>query len=269
MTIPPSLENIIAITVEAIRPSKIFLVGQTFAEYQSENVFMNEMTKWWDVRNYDLLVLVDDEKDKLHVLQDVVENRCRAVLPVNCLMMSFSNFNARLKAGHPFALKIFQANCVIYDDANSELNEPGKGHELEWQDVIAKDSESWYNTAIAFMRAAELHQLRLEYRMSAFSLHQAAEQFFMAIIHSVTGLRMNTHNLDKMHRNCRAYSSELAQLFPRSNEHEQYLFKLLQRAFTEARYKPEYKIKESELYVLSQQISILQVAAKQILKISQ
>ena len=93
--------------------------------------------------------------------------------------------------------------------------------------------------------------------MAAFMLHQAAEQGLRTMLIINTGLRINTHSIDKLVRYCNLFCQELPDILPRVREKDNRLFQLLQKAYIDTRYKKNYSIKLEELTILSAQVKKL------------
>jgi HEPN domain-containing protein len=94
----------------------------------------------------------------------------------------------------------------------------------------------------------------MHYPLAAFHLHQAAEQLYTGIIYSITGLRVQTHNLDKLYRYSRYLVQGLAAIFPRDTVREKSLFKLLQSSYIQSRYSINYRITPIECTILNNRI---------------
>ena len=81
----------------------------------------------------------------------------------------------------------------------------------------------------------ELQLRKRWYKMSAFNLHQAAEHAYHTIMLVFTGYKAKTHNLDTLSKRAASLNPELMKVFPKKTKEEQRLFKLLKKAYVEAR----------------------------------
>lgn len=113
------------------------------------------------------------------------------------------------------------------------------------------------NKVQEFIAGAELYTVRKQYKMAAFMLHQATEQSLLALLQVTTGLRMNTHNLDRLIRYSSMVSYKLQHIFPQNKDNEKRLFKLLQHAYSDARYNDDYSIHFQEVESLTKQVNDL------------
>ena len=104
--------------------------------------------------------------------------------------------------------------------------------------------------------------IRNQLPLAAFHLHQVAEQIYTGVIYFVTGLNMETHNLDKLYRYSRYLAKGLAEIFPRDSDHEKFIFRVLQKAYIESRYGNEFKVKRTDVEELRQRVlKLMDVAA--------
>ncbi len=82
-------------------------------------------------------------------------------------------------------------------------------------------------------------------------LHQAAEQALHTTMQLKTGLRVVTHNLDKLYRYCCTFCYQLPEIvFGNNKENDKRLFNLLQKAYIDTRYKNDYSISTIDLLAL-------------------
>ena len=84
---------------------------------------------------------------------------------------------------------------------------------------------------------------------------------YQAILLAFTGYKPTTHNLDKLRRYTNRFSIELALLFPRDNEEEDRLFRLLLAGYVDARYKDDFTITGMQAGVLVTRVGrLLEIA---------
>jgi HEPN domain-containing protein len=129
-----------------------------------------------------------------------------------------------------------------------------------------RDFDRWRRQAWAFFRSAEFNLHQEEWKIAAFLLHQAAEHMYQAILLAFMGYKPTTHNLDKLRRYTNRFSIELALLFPRDNEEEDRLFRLLVSGYVDARYKEDFVVSGAEIGVLTERIRRLLEIAERICK---
>ena len=74
----------------------------------------------------------------------------------------------------------------------------------------------------------------------------------------MSGYKIKLHDIRKLGSLAENYNAELWQVFPHSSVDERQAFKLLERAYIEARYNKEYKISREQLTFLIERVNKLQ-----------
>lgn len=92
---------------------------------------------------------------------------------------------------------------------------------------------------------------------SAFMLHQAAEQSLRAMLMISIGLRVISHNIDKMLRYASMFTHEAAAAFQKNNKRNKHLVNLLNEAYLGSRYKNDYNITCEHLLLLTQKVKAI------------
>jgi HEPN domain-containing protein len=290
-----SLQRVVAIIVRAIQPEKILLFGVCGSATSSESITKSgdrvgqlglhgdSTTKMGHrvgqaglhggsfspaLGAYDLLI-VSREGDRRsdYELQDLIENRCRQVAPVTALVHDISYVNRRLSEGQYFFYSVIREGTLLYDASRLSGGTPFVSAEPpDWaavRRIAGRDFERWGQQARAFYDSAGFNYARHEDRAAIFLLHQAAEQIYQAILLAFTGYKPTTHNLDKLRRYTNRFSVELALVFPRDNDREDELFKLLLAGYVDARYKEDFSITHEVLGVLLERVErVLAIAGR-------
>jgi HEPN domain-containing protein len=115
--------------------------------------------------------------------------------------------------------------------------------------AFLKDKEAFdriYNLASGFLESAFICYENNFHNNVTFLLHQSVEQACRALIRRFTGYRSDIHNLDRLLQFCNCFSEEPALLFRRHFVNEQRLFRILTSAYSEARYKDNYQIVDTD-----------------------
>ena len=250
-----SLQRVIAIIIRAIQPEKVLLFG----------VHGSKSTLPPVLGAYDLLV-VSREGDRRsdYELQDLIENRCREAAPVTVLVHDITYVNRRLSEGQYFFYSVIREGILLFDTGRVPFPTVKPPDWEQVRSLAERDYERWGHQAHAFYHSAEFNYDRREHRAAIFLLHQAAEQIYQAILLAFTGYKPTTHNLDKLRRYTNRFSLELALVFPRDNEQEDELFKLLLTGYVDARYKEDFTITREELGVLLERVGRLLAIAERI-----
>jgi len=247
------------ITEATTQVEKIFLLGSTFGESRTETLFSDSAPTAREVAHCFLLVLVKKEGlEKLSQLQDKLESRCATLIATTIIVLHTEQFYDWLWAQHPFAYTVQKLGIQLY----STITNPQESRPISIDaEALKKEQESVYakgiNKVQEFMAGAELYTVCKQYKMAAFMLHQAAEHSLLTLLQVTTGLRANTHNLDRLIRYGSMVSYKLQHIFPQRDEREKRLFKLLQTAYADARYNEDYSIHFGEVEGLLEKVKAL------------
>lgn len=258
------LETAKKIIVSAIHPEKIILFGvySVAAEAAQFNDSARAGRMPPGVGAYDLLVVTrEGDRRSDYELQDILENRCRDEVPVTILVHDIGYLNKRIAEGHYFFSTIRREAILLYDAGRTRLSEAGLPDFARVRAIAQQDFERWRRQARAFFRSAEFNLREKEWNIATFLLHQAAEHMYQAILLAFTGYKPTTHNLDKLRRYTNRFSIELALLFPRDNEEEDRLFRLLLAGYVDARYKEDFTITGMQAGILVTRVGrLLEIA---------
>jgi uncharacterized protein len=265
--LPPAgreqLTMITGIIVKAIRPEKIILFGM-YADTTGMPRHPFHDPPLAQLAAFDLLVITRrGERRHEHEVQEIVENRCRALIPVTVLVHDIDYMNEQLLRGGYFFSMLRKEGILLFD-AHTIPIAKGSPPDLAGIRIRAeKDFATWSSKAEAYYRSALFNRQGKEWRLAAFLMHQAAECAYQAVLLTFTGYKPCTHNLDKLRRYTGRFSVALALVFPLHNAGEEQLFRLLVMAYVDARYKEEYPIGENEVDLLIGRVAdLLSVAAR-------
>ncbi|SDX68861.1 HEPN domain-containing protein [Hydrobacter penzbergensis] len=251
-------QPLIDMIVKAAKPDMIFLLGASLWHRRSESVFNESAPDSQHLSDCFLLVLMPGFGNKEpHEWQDKIEANCKSIMPVTIIVLQTATFESWLKAGHRFALTVWQSASPIYDSGNVSMVIPqgftgigmNKEEEKQYSDGLMKAKE--------FLAGSELFRIRKQHAMAAFMLHQSAEQALRTLLRTSAGYYANTHSLDRLIRYASFVSHQLPDIFRQKTDEEKRLFSLLQKAYIDTRYKEDYKISNDDLVCLSEKIRYL------------
>lgn len=248
-------EQVVALVREAYPVEQLYLLGLTVNSRRTESLFSAGGVSAREVSHYYLLSLVEkDDAYTINCIQDKIEGRLQHYIPVTTIVMAINEFNKWLLKGHVFANSVLKRAQKLYDSGKTNLTEAAEIDEA----LQRKDTERVMQQASLrpeeFLAGAELYCLRKQYKMAAFMLHQAAEQALQGLLIVHTGLRVNTHSIDKLVRYCSMFDYRLPAIFSRRTEQDRRLFGLLQKAYIDARYKEDYTISYDEVCQLTERV---------------
>jgi uncharacterized protein len=252
-------KELVRLISEAVPIDKIYLLGSTLQQRRTESIFMTDAPTCSHVGHYYLLVLAAKANSHCNdALQDKIENTCRHFIPVTVIVATTAQFNKWLNGGHRFACTVIKTAVLLHDGSGIPLSTPAAVNEEEDKIYSANYFHQGVNRVKEFMAGAVLYQVRVQYKMAAFMLHQAAEHALGSIFKKATGLHINTHNIDKLVRYCTMLSYKIPALFPKEGEVNARLFQLLQKAYIDTRYKDEFNISNADLTILVERVKSLQ-----------
>lgn len=243
----------------AASPVRIFLLGTTFAKYETASIFQSDhLVNNFDYHYYVLVLISRNPAINRNNVQDKIETVCQPVTPVTAIVIEVEQFNDWLSQGHPFACFVKAKSMVLFEDKRIDLID-ATTTDNPIHDQLKKDAQlQGLNMVNEFLAGADLFRVRKQNKMAAFMLHQAAESALLSILKIAIGLTVNSHNLDKLVRYCALVTPTVANIFNRNAANEKRLFQLLQRAYIETRYRDDYVIKTPDLLEITSKIKKLQ-----------
>lgn len=223
--------------------------------------------------DYDILVIdqswaYDKMDDRLARVQKAFGKRGdhRYQVPVQFIHDSVKKVNKDLEEGRYFYTEVKRDGIVLYNSGNIRL---ARRRKLKF-DEIKKQAEEYYKEkyeyAEEFYDGAQHFYKKGSYKMAAFMLHQACEKFFNAISLTFTQKSDKEHNLGELFKAVRGYVPELYIVFPvdnNSNEDKR-LFKILIRAYIEARYNPDFEVSKEDLEALMLKVEKFGVVTREV-----
>ena len=102
--------------------------------------------------------------------------------------------------------------------------------------------------------------------MASFHLHQATENLLRVIPMVFCLYGHKDHDLNELMKHCKMFTTEIFSAFPRDTPEEQRLFKLLQRAYIESRYNPNFEITKADIDALVPKVEHLRDITEKVCK---
>ena len=221
--------------------------------------------KTYYTSDYDLLVVT---KKRLGVREGTVATRVNARFMdgrdnefqtrPQLINESVSKLNDALSEGRYFYVEILAQGIMLYDSGEYRLATPRELDYAGIKEMAEAYYKDKYSDAEDFLFHAKIAQERRTYQMCSFMLHQATENFIKTIplVYVLYGYK--EHDLEFLIEKCKPYTLDLAKVFPRDTDEEERLFKLLQRAYIEARYnKKNFAVTKADIDVLIPRIELL------------
>jgi predicted nucleotidyltransferase/HEPN domain-containing protein len=203
----------------------------------------------------DVLVIVKSPSmvDKVK-LWSKIEDRARRITKPTSLSLivhDIKDVNEQLEKGFYFFSDIKKEGIMIYDSGRYHLAEPKERTLAERKAHAQAWFEQWFKSANEFYRTFEHTVNEGFYNVSAFLLHQATERFYHCVLLVLTAYKPKIHNIEDLGKRAGDLHPALRDVFPRGTPEADHLFKLLKRAYVDARYDPQFSITTEELMAIA------------------
>lgn len=264
------IQRIAEIILEVVDPEKIILFGSHAKgthvnhKYQTKDRIIHEY-----ISDYDFLVVTHNNPEKTYVQEATILDRVdRYEPPVNLEIHGIDYINEGLGWGQYFFTDIVSEGILLYDKSNVAFAEPRILTPEEEKQKAQDYFDVWFPDSNDFIFGSTAYLERGNYRLGAFSLHQATESLYYTTLLVFTGYKPKLHNLWKLRKKTKQYSEELFTVFKaETSKLEKDLFELLKRAYVEARYNQKnYHISAAELQTLIERIKIMALIVERICK---
>lgn len=263
------LSELVQKIVQAVQPEKIICFGARLSHYQEWGCFQNKSESKGEFHpSFDLLIISPvEEKLDLHDVAQIVEQQCIPPMSIFCISHKINSVNDALIAGQAFFCSLYHNGILLYDAGKMELIDPGDPEKGKLKKETMQTYWSrWYGLAQYFLKGAADSITYDRPDLTLFMLHQAVEHTCIALIRVFTGYRPNTHNLARLLAIIENFSVMLMTVFPSITKEEKALFRILQKAYSDSKYKDEYTISSDTVTILTERVTELQVIAETLYK---
>ena len=223
------------------------------------------------ISDFDILVITRLKKTaNNHAKQSSVDNLIlqhkQIKTPVSVIYHSIGQVNFRLVEGQYFFSDIKKEGIVLFDSGKSKLERRRRLNPAKRKQIAEEDFKMWFKSAKEFVIDFDNAFNRRSYKQAAFFLHQAVERFYSAVLLVFINYRPRSHNIERLGKWSSSCDAEFLKVFPRATQEQDEMFKLLKKAYIDARYKKDYKITKKQLEYLAKRVKILQRLTKKICK---
>jgi len=221
------------------------------------------------ISDFDILVLTRLKKtannfSKQNSVDDLILQHKAIKTPVSVIYHSVGQVNYRLKEGQYFFSDIKRQGRLLYDSGQLKLAKIHKPSPAKRKQIAQEDFKQWFASAKEFYWSFTQNFEKRQYKTAAFLLHQAVERFYSTTLLVFTGYKGKRHNIEKLGRQASGCDAAFLKVFPRATKEQDERFKLLKKAYIDARYKKDYKITKKQLEYLAQRVRKLQRLTKKI-----
>ncbi|HVV67610.1 MAG TPA: HEPN domain-containing protein [Gammaproteobacteria bacterium] len=242
----------------------IILFGSHASGKDVEDLYEEDGILYHYQSDYDLLVVVKTRglQRQQHLefdLMETVEKLPNIHTPCSIIVHDADYINAQLDDAQYFFSDIKKKGILLYSTGHLKLKEVNKQLNPKQRYQLAQeDFEYWFTDGVGFYEGFNFYLQGKKNNLAAFSLHQATERFYNAILLVFTHYKPKTHDLAILRRLTNNLDRRFIKIFVETDPEERRLFRLLREAYIAARYKKGYKITEDELNRLSERVQTLQ-----------
>lgn len=216
--------------------------------------------------DFDLLIIVNQDEliDRVDYWEKAEERLVRAKAitrtlktPVNFIVHTLQDVNDQISHGRYFFMDIAREGIALYQADDSDLATPKPKTPQAAYDLALEYYEYWFSLAVGSQKGFHFYLSQKEYRLAAFTLHQACEQLYNCVLLVRTFYSPHVHNLNFLRTQAERLSIKLVDIWPRANRKERARFEKLKDAYVKARYSRHYRISEEELVWLGERVDEL------------
>ncbi len=160
------------------------------------------------------------------------------------------DFNYAIEKAHYFETEIKRDGVVLFDSGAYKLARRRKLDYTEIRDRAQKYFDDKFGRATQFLKGVTFYCEDGDCKMASFLLHQSAENFLRTIPMVFILYGHKSHDLSELMNAAKKHTTEIFRVFPRDTQEEQRLFDLLQRAYIESRYNPDFEITKEDIDAL-------------------
>jgi len=213
--------------------------------------------------DFDILVIVDhpDFTDVVDYWLPAEQILQEIKTPVQVIYHTLDEVNSALKDGQYFFFDIAQDGVMLYEYADGKngspkyrLADPTPPDAKRAYEMAKEYCELWSGNARQALEGAQFHISKGNSNRAAFDLHQATEATYARFLLTHTLYTPKSHDIQKLRTRCEDIDQSLRDAWPRGQKPYDRYFKLLKRAYVEARYSKHYEITKEELEWLEGQV---------------
>jgi uncharacterized protein len=245
-----------AVAIREVAPAELVLL---FGSHARGNWVEDPETGY--MSDFDLLVVVESpaiaEKDELW---SEVERRIRplaAPTPATLIVHDIKFLNKEIRRGQYFFSEIVAEGVLLYTSKRFDLAKPKASTPEERKALAQEYFDHWFTSAGRFFVTFEHHLAHGWNPEAAFELHQATERYYATALLVFSGYKPASHDIEALGNQVGALHPDLDEPIPKSLPEDERLFKLLKKAYIEARYSRSYRITAEELAILGERVRAL------------
>ncbi len=247
------LKKIVSIIRKAAKVEFIILFGSYSRGDWIEDSYLKDSVVYEYKSDYDILVVVSDQETEEALssvwqkIDSQIEREKSIKTIVSIITENIDFLNEKFSQDSYFYMDIKKDGIMLYNSNRFKLADKKKLTSGKIKEIAKENLQYWNKKGNEFLRSYQDDIKDRRWSLAAFHLHQAVESYCASALLVFTGYKPKTHNLKKLLHKVIGIHLSIQTIFPGANEEDKYLFKLLHRAYIDARYEKRYKIKKSEL----------------------
>lgn len=160
------------------------------------------------------------------------------------------DFNYALSKAHYFETEIKRDGVILYDSGTYKLARRRKLDYTEIRDRAQKYFDDKFSKGTNFLEDTLFNLKKNRFVHSSFHLHQSVENLLRVIPMVFILYGHKSHDLSELMNAAKKHTTDIFKVFPRDTAEEKRLFDLLQRAYIESRYNPDFEITKEDIDAL-------------------
>ncbi len=200
----------------------------------------------------DLLVVVNqarltDVADIWYKADDRFLSDPRIKTEVNLIVHTLDEVNDNLAQGQYFFSDIVKDGVALFQAQGIKFASPRPLDEQQARELGEKYWAQKFDGYNEFLRTADFQMEQGMANLTAFSLHQAAEQYYQGVLLRKTLYSPASHNIKFLRSLAEDLEPSLRTVWPRDTRAARANFELLKRAYVDARYSEHFDITKEQL----------------------
>ncbi|WP_343538865.1 HEPN domain-containing protein [Sphingobacterium thalpophilum] len=261
------LAEIVGIICEITNPAKVILFGSHATGKWVEDEYVDKGTTYTYISDYDILVVLSDadKGDEVDIVSKIDNRTGKYKNEVSAIVHTISYINSGLERGQYFFSDIVKEGITLYDSGEYTFVESKPLTNEQLKQLAIEDFNKWVKSGSRFLKATKLLYEefladKLPLNEVVFILNQTAEKFYGGVLLVYTGYKPKTHRIRAYRKYAKHISQDLYNVFryPRTDSEENRLFKILNDAYIDARYKDDYFIDPDDLKKLISRVDKLE-----------
>lgn len=258
------IQEVVSRIIETVHPEKIICYG---VRVKSQNLWSSFIStdNTNAVATIDLLIILHyKDKGKRESILDTVEKLSNETLSVVPIVHSIDAVNNNLESGNPFFVTLYKKGVLLYDSNSFPLIAPPNEVNPEILKAFNLETRRKFDLGQALYESAVECSRAGRYDVAVFMLHQAVELTCISLLRNCLGYKPTTHSIRRLFLLLENITLDIHEIFPRSTESDVEIFNILQRAYSDVRYKELYSVSSESVFTLLSRVDQFQQMASKI-----